>query len=196
MRSRLQTALLIMLGSLLLYCGQDAVTRLGNGGGGRDGGGPVGSASADSGSSLCCTPPDPPPPTLIFDGELQPTPMPMADVDRLCTGSSGSTREQCCVAVTPSWDVSAYRSVVVHIDHCESDLRVQYQYGGAGFVDGPSVSCSASTVLLTVDPHLGKQIRLNFDGRTAAGYPDGYASSFGSGVCTDPPQKITVVGLK
>jgi hypothetical protein len=44
-----------MLGSLLFYCGQDAVTRLGNGGAGRDGGGPVGSANAaDSGSGGVC----------------------------------------------------------------------------------------------------------------------------------------------
>jgi hypothetical protein len=123
--------------------------------------------------------------------------MPMADQSRLCEiAHTIGTIPVCCVAVTPSWDVSSYRSVVVHIDHCEDGLRVQYQYGGAGFVDGPPVTCNNHSLLFTIDPRLGKQIRLNFNSYTDPTYPDGFAGSAGSGVCIDPPQKITVVGLK
>jgi hypothetical protein len=64
MRNRLGVILCIFIGSFCLYCGQSAMTMLGNGHGHRDGGsagstdGPIGDAMAQSGGGgTCCTPP-------------------------------------------------------------------------------------------------------------------------------------------
>src|SRR5262245_7816372 len=112
MRTQLTMAAVIVVGSFLVYCTQDSASNL-------DGGhadGPVSPADGAA-NGECCAIPEPPAPTILFDAEV------------VGDGSS----PQC---FSPTWDVSAYKSVVVHTDGCFGSIRFrafQWRYGVAGF---------------------------------------------------------------
>jgi hypothetical protein len=192
MRSRLGLILCILIGSFCVYCGQSAMTTLSRGDGGVSGGGSggansnggggggvldgtmgdaVGSAMADPGT--CCTAPGRDSPTVLFDDVLAPAPIPSSTA---------------CTLTSPVLDVSAYRLIVIHSATC--GFAVQFRNGKAGFVVGAS-GCTASSVpqLLTVDPVLGHDMRINYDGLSSAD-PDGVTS------CSTPKVALTVVGYK
>jgi hypothetical protein len=141
---RTNTTLLLIVGSFLVYCAQD---HLGGGhpGAGSGGSGMVPPAAGDPGS--CCALPAP---TTIFDQEFVPT----------FNGPDGGSGNGYCE--TPTFDISSYRDVVIHVDPkgCSS-LNLQYRHGIAGFLSSGSDLCYNSlTTIAHADPHAGSQIRL------------------------------------
>ena len=162
MRGRFSFILLVIFGSFCVYCAQNVVGNGGNGNGG-NGGGMVGSAGADT----CCTPPDPPAGTVLFDKKF-----PMA-------------KNPTFGCVSPTIDVSGYRTIVVHSQNpyqSTSQTDVEWTFGGAagwvrqyaGFTDGAAV--------ITLDGRLGKQLRI------------GYGTFLVD--CTQVQDALTVVGYK
>jgi hypothetical protein len=169
--------LLLITGSFFVYCAEDVIGGL-DGGLGRDGGalssdgqhrdGMVGRADAQSSAGgTCCTPPDPPPATVVFDQVFTPS----------------YDRTDGCV--TPAWDVSGFRTVVVHVD-CSTFNSVQWRWGMAGF-HGQSVSCTgAGDGILMLDPRLGHDLRITLSS-TSSGFPL---------TTTCATNKITVMGFR
>lgn len=173
--NRIGVALCIIAGSFFLYCGQSALNPAHDGG-------PVGDANGQSsgGGGTCCTPPPRETPTVIFDDVVKDTPIPNSST--LCT------------RISPVFDVSGYRSVVVHAPTCS--YWVQVRNGKAGFVLGPDAACdtgsnnSLSIPRATViDTSIGHELRINFAAPSAAN-PDGDEG------CGGTPIALTVVGFR
>jgi hypothetical protein len=165
---RLQTALLLVLGSFCVYCVEDVAQHIGSSdGGARDltgvpdgrragGDGPVGEAGAADPSGACCVP-DVPPPTILADGPLP-------------------TSKQTSGCVTADLDVSAYRVVVVQ---GATWNQVEMKHGQAGYFLAPTGNGSSNLF----DTHWGTKLRINI----------GATSSLGG--CGATPA-VTIVGYK
>jgi hypothetical protein len=177
MRDRLGIVLCILIGSFCVYCGQSVMTGMTHGNrdlGSSSNGGPVGNAMGDT----CCSPPARELPTVLFDGVVTPSPRP---------GSN-------CDAISPVFDVSAYRTVVVHTPRCK--FYAQFRNGKAGFVHGVDGVCSGSDDsalgrAMTIDTRLGRELRINIASYIAPTVenPDGQAP------CGNPIP-LTVVAFK
>jgi hypothetical protein len=99
---------------------------------------------------------------VLFDGVVMPSPVP---------GSNGS-----CTLLSPIWDVSGYRKVVIHTPRC--GITVQFRNGKAGFVDGAESLCPTNETyrlgrVLTVDPTMGREMRVSYHTVNEADSPDG-----------------------
>jgi hypothetical protein len=169
MRQRLGVVICILIGSFCVYCGQSMVTTLSHDGGTA---GPVGSAMGDA----CCTPPGRDAPTVIFDNLVSPAPI---------AGSSS------CTWASPVFQIGEFRTVVIHTPRC--GFTAQVRNGKAGFVTAQESVCpiSGSTLarVMTVDPLLGHELRVNFL-TTSAEDPDGIDD------CGFEPTPLTIVGYK
>jgi len=183
MKRRFGMILCILIGSFCVYCTQSAMTgrsgstgtsggSSGSGSGGSSG--PIGNAMGDT----CCSAPARETPTVIFDDTITPSPQP---------------NPQICTTISPIFDVSAYRTVVIHTPQC--GFSVQVRNGKAGFVFATETACSGDygpsdlANALTVDTLLGHDLRVNFDSGIDAHNPDGVP-----GACDPVP--LTVVGFK
>src|SRR5262245_58532083 len=113
MRSRLGLGVCIFIGSFFLYCTQSAMTEMGHG----TNGGPVGNAMGDP----CCSPPAREAPTVIFDDLV------------------AKQTTNFCTQISPVFDVSAYRTIVIHTQACQ--FVAQFRNGKAGFVRGAEEEC-------------------------------------------------------
>jgi hypothetical protein len=177
--------LCILVGSFCVYCTQSAMTgrsaptggSSGSGSGSGGTSGPVGNAMGDT----CCSAPARETPTVIFDDPVTPSPVPNAGPNT-------------CTLVSPVFDVSAFRTVVIHTPKC--GFAVQVRNGKAGFVFAALTSCDNNNATgalahaLTVDTLLGHDLRVNFNPNDIdASNPEGL-----SGICDAVP--LTVVGFK
>ncbi len=147
MKRRVSTMAMMIVGSYFVYCGSSSMGTLDGG----DANGLVDDAEA----AECCSAPALPAPTTIFDG--------------MVTGQDLPTTSN-CGWLSPSWDVSAYRKVVIHTGRCPGGrFFVQGKNGIAGFVALSQTSCGDDQGAgFVYDPTLGRELRLNF-GINAAG---------------------------
>jgi hypothetical protein len=176
MRNRTAMVVCILIGSVFVHCTQTMVTSMD---GLFDGGtfdlrkGATKDAQADSASCVAC---DREAATVIFDDVLEPTQI-----------GAGNT----CSLATPVFDLTAYRSVVVHAKKCGA--LVQVRNGKAGFVSAIRDACitgdSEVPHPIFVNPLAGREMRVNFGG-TSAGNADGYVG------CASESVAVTIVGYK
>lgn len=157
MRHHAHKSLLILLGACCLYCANDALHD--------DEGGPVPDASGAD-ESACCAPAPLEQPTVIFDGAI------------------GDTTDPQLGCVGPAWDVSAFRTVVVHVIGNGSQYEdVLLQHGAAaGYVRvihpnlGRPVANPGPGKVHVVDTRLGTSMRVyhgcGATNATVVGYVD------------------------
>ena len=166
----------ILVGSVFVHCTQTMVTSMD---GIFDGGhhdtkaGAIKDAKADTGSCVAC---DREQPTVIFDDLVEPTKL----------GVSTN-----CYQATPVFDVSAYRTVVVHAAKCGA--LIQVRNGKAGFVSTTRDSCNDTDppTAMFANPLLGRELRVNVGAHNvSATNPDGLVG------CSSPPIAVTIVGYK
>jgi hypothetical protein len=184
--SRLGIVVCIIAGSFFVYCGQSAMTMMGHGHG--DGGAPhdgssfVGDAMGQmgGGGGTCCSAPARETPTVLFDDLVKPTP----------TGTGTQ-----CAQMSPAWDVSGYRTIILHAPSC--NYVAQFRNGKAGFVIGATGACLPTYTngpqiprVLQLDTLSGHELRINFSSSIAADDPDGTVP------CDSPPIALTVVGYR
>jgi hypothetical protein len=185
MRSnRIGLILCIIAGSFCVYCGQSAMTMLGHnhgvdGGTPRDGSSFAADALGQSSGGTCCTAPGRETPTVIFDDVVKPAPI----------AASAN-----CTWMSPVFDVSGYRTIVVHTPY---RFLAQFRNGKAGFVagaigEGLPYGANGNSVprAVQLDPILGHDMRINF-GTVTATDPDG-----GDLLCSATPVALTIVGYR
>ncbi|MFT7623229.1 MAG: hypothetical protein ACI9WU_002408 [Myxococcota bacterium] len=174
----------MIVGSFFLYCAQDVVAPPQNSDSGPiadvvaqttdgdadgtttgDAGGGTGDGPEQIVVAACCPPPERAKAEVLFDGLL-------TDKD--------INNEATLEAI----DISAFRSVVVHATGC-TWYAARYEFGEAGFVEGPehglSVQTSANScdpgkqLIARVDPELGDKVELKFKVNPVFDGPDGVA---------------------
>ncbi len=137
MKRRLSTVAMMIVGSYFVYCGSSSMT-------GPDGG----DGMVDDADAAECCDPSRPAPVVLFDGMVTAGP-PVAGLPNYCTWFSDT------------WDVSGYRTVVIHTK--DTQFTVEGRHGVAGFVRAHLVNASTSgyATMQVYDPTMGKELRIN-----------------------------------